>query len=133
MTLSLVSCTFLNFSVFNLVSLLVLWQFDDIGHHGTKIVIYNLWLNDNGDMELDLNFDVEVPFIIFLLLLVVTLFLSYLPCWLPIINTILQDIRVNADPNLLQTGSLKTSASDHHIANLYRFSLRVILLFTLCI
>ncbi|KAF7135142.1 hypothetical protein RHSIM_Rhsim08G0052000 [Rhododendron simsii] len=69
-------------------------QFDDIGHHGTKIVIYNLWLNDNGDMELDLNFDVE-------------------------------DIRVNADPKLLQTGSLKTSASDHHIANLYRFSLRV--------
>ncbi|XP_058180330.1 protein MICRORCHIDIA 6-like isoform X3 [Rhododendron vialii] len=69
-------------------------QFDDIGHHGTKIVIYNLWLNDNGDMELDLNFDVE-------------------------------DIRVNADSKLLQAGSLKTSASDHHIANLYPFSLRV--------
>ncbi|XP_058180328.1 protein MICRORCHIDIA 6-like isoform X2 [Rhododendron vialii] len=73
---------------------MLLKQFDDIGHHGTKIVIYNLWLNDNGDMELDLNFDVE-------------------------------DIRVNADSKLLQAGSLKTSASDHHIANLYPFSLRV--------
>lgn len=43
-------------------------QFDDVGHHGTKIVIYNLWLNDNGDTELDFDFDMEVPFIIFLLL-----------------------------------------------------------------
>ncbi|XP_061360859.1 protein MICRORCHIDIA 1-like [Gastrolobium bilobum] len=30
-------------------------QFDDIGPHGTKIVIYNLWLNDEGVYEL--NFD----------------------------------------------------------------------------
>ncbi|THF97070.1 hypothetical protein TEA_020494 [Camellia sinensis var. sinensis] len=34
-------------------------QFDDIGNHGTKIVIYNLWLNDNGDMELDFDLDAE--------------------------------------------------------------------------
>lgn len=35
-------------------------QFDDIGHHGTKIVIYNLWHNDGGDMELDFELDEEV-------------------------------------------------------------------------
>ncbi|XVF14069.1 hypothetical protein REPUB_Repub09cG0025000 [Reevesia pubescens] len=37
----------------------LLKQFDDIGHHGTKIVIYNLWLNNDGDMELDFNSDPE--------------------------------------------------------------------------
>ncbi|XVE84006.1 hypothetical protein DITRI_Ditri16bG0134100 [Diplodiscus trichospermus] len=35
----------------------LLKQFDDIGHHGTKIVIYNLWLNNDGDMELDFDSD----------------------------------------------------------------------------
>ncbi|XP_016649408.1 PREDICTED: protein MICRORCHIDIA 6-like isoform X2 [Prunus mume] len=33
----------------------LLKQFDDIGDHGTKLVIYNLWLNDDGDMELDFD------------------------------------------------------------------------------
>uniref|UniRef100_F6HUX5 Morc S5 domain-containing protein n=1 Tax=Vitis vinifera TaxID=29760 RepID=F6HUX5_VITVI len=37
----------------------LLLQFDDIGQHGTKIVIYNLWLNDEGHMELDFDSDVE--------------------------------------------------------------------------
>ncbi|KAF3785546.1 MICRORCHIDIA 6 protein [Nymphaea thermarum] len=37
----------------------LLVQFDDIGHHGTKIVIYNLWHNDDGDMELDFESDEE--------------------------------------------------------------------------
>ncbi|MQL80396.1 hypothetical protein Taro_012842 [Colocasia esculenta] len=35
----------------------LLEQFDDIGHHGTKIIIYNLWFNDEGEMELDFEFD----------------------------------------------------------------------------
>ncbi|CAB4305637.1 unnamed protein product [Prunus armeniaca] len=35
----------------------LLKQFDDIGDHGTKLVIYNLWLNDDGDMELDFDSD----------------------------------------------------------------------------
>lgn len=30
-------------------------QFDDIGSHGTKIIIYNLWYNDDGKMELDFD------------------------------------------------------------------------------
>ncbi|KAJ9129246.1 hypothetical protein P3X46_033956, partial [Hevea brasiliensis] len=33
--------------------------FDDIGDHGTKIVLYNLWLNDDGDMELDFDSNIE--------------------------------------------------------------------------
>ncbi|KQK08254.1 protein MICRORCHIDIA 6 isoform X2 [Brachypodium distachyon] len=32
-------------------------QFDDIGDHGTKIIVFNLWFNDDGDMELDFNSD----------------------------------------------------------------------------
>ncbi|KAK3164548.1 hypothetical protein QOZ80_1AG0020860 [Eleusine coracana subsp. coracana] len=35
----------------------LLKQFDDIGEHGTKIIVFNLWLNDDGDMELDFNSD----------------------------------------------------------------------------
>ncbi|KAF3341586.1 MORC family CW-type zinc finger protein 3 [Carex littledalei] len=32
-------------------------QFDGIGDHGTKIIVYNLWHNDDGNMELDFNSD----------------------------------------------------------------------------
>ncbi|KAJ4712371.1 protein MICRORCHIDIA 6 [Melia azedarach] len=52
------------------LSLLVQWspysseaellkQFDDIGAHGTKVIIYNLWLNDDGKLELDFDLDPE--------------------------------------------------------------------------
>ncbi|CAJ1942451.1 unnamed protein product [Sphenostylis stenocarpa] len=34
-------------------------QFDDIGSHGTKVLIYNLWLNDEGIYELSFDDDVE--------------------------------------------------------------------------
>jgi len=34
-------------------------QFDDIGPHGTKIIVYNLWLNDDGILELDFDIDKE--------------------------------------------------------------------------
>lgn len=34
-------------------------QFDDIEAHGTKIIIYNLWLSDDGVLELDFNKDEE--------------------------------------------------------------------------
>lgn len=34
-------------------------QFDDIGPHGTKIIVYNLWLNDDGILELDFDTDKE--------------------------------------------------------------------------
>lgn len=37
----------------------LLLQFDDIGSHGTKIIIYNLWLNDEGIYELSFDDDDE--------------------------------------------------------------------------
>ncbi|GMP27284.1 hypothetical protein CsSME_00003343 [Camellia sinensis var. sinensis] len=35
-------------------------QFEDIGPHGTKVIIYNLWLNDEGIFELNFDDDDEV-------------------------------------------------------------------------
>ncbi|KAJ4788529.1 hypothetical protein LUZ62_039775 [Rhynchospora pubera] len=32
-------------------------QFDGIGEHGTKIIVYNLWHNDDGNMEIDFSSD----------------------------------------------------------------------------
>ncbi|PON71531.1 Histidine kinase-like ATPase, C-terminal domain containing protein [Parasponia andersonii] len=34
-------------------------QFEDIGAHGTKVIIYNLWLNDEGIYELNFDDDDE--------------------------------------------------------------------------
>lgn len=36
------------------------FQFQDIGSHGTKIIIFNLWLNDEGIYELSFDDDDEV-------------------------------------------------------------------------
>ncbi|PSR89570.1 Protein MICRORCHIDIA like, partial [Actinidia chinensis var. chinensis] len=70
----------------------LLKQFDDISYHGTKVIVYNLWLNDEGTMELDFDSDPE-------------------------------DIRISGDVN--PTG--KNIASDQHLANRLRYSLRVYL------
>ncbi|KAL8138288.1 hypothetical protein V2J09_004296 [Rumex salicifolius] len=35
----------------------LMMQFDDIGSHGTKIIIFNLWLNDEGIYELSFDDD----------------------------------------------------------------------------
>jgi hypothetical protein len=40
--------------------LVVVVQFDDIREHGTKIIVFNLWLNDDGDMELDFDSNEKV-------------------------------------------------------------------------
>lgn len=37
----------------------LLKQFEDIGSHGTKLIIYNLWLNDEGIYELNFDEDDE--------------------------------------------------------------------------
>ncbi|XP_072956083.1 protein MICRORCHIDIA 6-like isoform X1 [Typha angustifolia] len=37
----------------------LLQNFSDIGHHGTKIIIFNLWFNDEGVLELDFDADIE--------------------------------------------------------------------------
>ncbi|XP_020959236.1 protein MICRORCHIDIA 6-like isoform X3 [Arachis ipaensis] len=38
---------------------IVVPMLDEIGCHGTKIIIYNLWFNDDSNMELDFDFDTE--------------------------------------------------------------------------
>jgi hypothetical protein len=43
-------------------------QFDGIGDHGTKIIVYNLWHNDDGNMELDFSSDPKVSFVLYSLL-----------------------------------------------------------------
>ncbi|XP_057862998.1 protein MICRORCHIDIA 6 isoform X2 [Cryptomeria japonica] len=50
--------TLLQWSPYTLESDL-LKQFDDIGPHGTKVIVYNLWLNDDAQMELDFESDKE--------------------------------------------------------------------------
>lgn len=35
-------------------------QFEDIGRHGTIVIIFNLWLNDEGIYELNFDDDDEV-------------------------------------------------------------------------
>ncbi|KAG0474819.1 hypothetical protein HPP92_014505 [Vanilla planifolia] len=37
----------------------LLQQFDDVGSHGSKVIIYNLWMNDDGLLELDFDSDDE--------------------------------------------------------------------------
>ncbi|KAI5020916.1 hypothetical protein ZWY2020_054326 [Hordeum vulgare] len=37
----------------------LLQQFEDMDSHGTKVVIYNLWMNDDGLLELDFDDDEE--------------------------------------------------------------------------
>ncbi|KAL1568230.1 protein MICRORCHIDIA 6-like [Salvia divinorum] len=37
----------------------LLKQFEDIGSHGTKIIVYNLWRNNDGKLELDFESDPE--------------------------------------------------------------------------
>nr|CAB3504914.1 unnamed protein product [Digitaria exilis] len=37
----------------------LLQQFQDLGSHGTKVAIYNLWMNDDGLLELDFEDDDE--------------------------------------------------------------------------
>ncbi|GJR75117.1 microrchidia 6-like protein isoform X1 [Tanacetum coccineum] len=37
----------------------LLKQFEDVGPHGTKIIVYNLWLDEDGNTELDFDSDPE--------------------------------------------------------------------------
>ena len=52
--------SWLTFYVVYFNNFLLLIQFDDIGEHGTKVIVFNLWFNDDGDMELDFNSDGKV-------------------------------------------------------------------------
>lgn len=49
-----VTCLLIHLSPFST------YQFEVIGAHGTKVIIYNLWLNDEGIYELSFDDDDEV-------------------------------------------------------------------------
>ncbi|MCD7471881.1 hypothetical protein HAX54_012655 [Datura stramonium] len=74
----------------------LLKQFDDIGDHGTKVIVYNLWFNDEGRMELDFDADPE-------------------------------DICLSGDANDNEKSGSRIKASDQHLANRLRYSLRAYL------
>ncbi|XP_047161075.1 protein MICRORCHIDIA 6 [Vigna umbellata] len=74
----------------------LLKQFDDIGPHGTKVIIYNLWCNDDGSLELDFDTDSK-------------------------------DIRIAGDIKRIDTLKAWKSINENHIANQFRYSLRVYL------
>uniref|UniRef100_A0ACD6AII3 Uncharacterized protein n=1 Tax=Avena sativa TaxID=4498 RepID=A0ACD6AII3_AVESA len=69
-------------------------QFGDMGCHGTKIVVFNLWFNDAWEMELDFTTDDE-------------------------------DIMISGAPKIPEV-RMKVARLNHmHIANRFRYSLRV--------
>ncbi|XP_072998721.1 protein MICRORCHIDIA 6-like isoform X2 [Typha latifolia] len=69
-------------------------QFNDIGYHGTKIIVFNLWLSDTGELELDFTSDVE-------------------------------DIVIRGAPQFAKTCTGVKTLNQKHIANRFRYSLRV--------
>ncbi|XP_054805722.1 protein MICRORCHIDIA 6 isoform X2 [Prosopis cineraria] len=71
-------------------------QLDDIGPHGTKVIIYNLWFNDDGNLELDFDKDPE-------------------------------DICIAGDIKKVDTIPAWKTVNEQHIANRFKYSLRVYL------
>ncbi|XP_027126365.2 protein MICRORCHIDIA 6 isoform X3 [Coffea arabica] len=71
----------------------LLKQFDDVGQHGTKVIIFSLWYTDDGQMELDFESDPE-------------------------------DIRISEVANTNKKSARMMVASEQHLANRLRFSLR---------
>lgn len=71
----------------------LLKQFEDVGSHGTKVIVYNLWLDEDRNMELDFESDPE-------------------------------DIRITRDVNDKIKDGSRQAASEQHIANRLRYSLR---------
>ncbi|KAI3785785.1 hypothetical protein L1987_44910 [Smallanthus sonchifolius] len=74
----------------------LLKQFEDVGSHGTKVIIYNLWLDDDGNLELDFELDPE-------------------------------DICITWDGKSKGKEGTRMAATDQHIANRLRYSLRAYL------
>ncbi|CAK9272829.1 unnamed protein product [Sphagnum jensenii] len=73
----------------------LLKQFNDIGWHGTKVVVFNLWLNDDGILELDFDSDEHDI-----------------------------QLRVGAKDKPGKQVNLPTQLTQEHIVNRYRLSLR---------
>ncbi|KAL8225968.1 hypothetical protein R6Q57_018525 [Mikania cordata] len=74
----------------------LLEQFENVGEHGTKIIIYNLWLDEDRNMELDFESDPE-------------------------------DICISRDARSKLKDGSRQAASEQHLANRLRYSLRAYL------
>ncbi|GKC13355.1 microrchidia 6-like protein isoform X1 [Tanacetum coccineum] len=70
-------------------------KFETVSSHGTRVVIYNLWQDEDGNMELDFESDPE-------------------------------DICITWDGKGTQKEGPRKAASEQHIVNRIRYSLRVI-------
>lgn len=99
------------------------WQFDDIGLHGTKVIIYNLWFNDDGDAELDFESDPEVniSIVLYPFSFIFSIISNEGTRWL-------QDIRISGETKRIQTKHGWKTTNEQHIANKFHYSLRVSLL-----
>lgn len=107
-------------------------QFDDIGSHGTKVIIYNLWFSDDGNVELDFDTDPEVGTSFSLFIVVFSSKLYYIPWSLPVncfVVAWLQDIRIGGDVKKVQAKPAWRSVNEQHIANRLHHSLRVSAIF----
>ncbi|KAI3807026.1 hypothetical protein L1987_22946 [Smallanthus sonchifolius] len=96
-------------------------QFGNIGFHGTKIIVYNLWLDDDGNMELDFESDPEVSNSSLLYI-----FCGYFYHVIPISqkHNLVQDIRLAWDGKTNAKDYSNKAITDNHIAYRLRHSLR---------
>lgn len=101
-----------------------LLQFDNMGSHGTKVIVYNLWLNDEGITELNFDTDPKVVFLFyqFSFQLCVEIVLSHGESY-----SHMQDIRIAWDIKKIGTKPAWKRIQEEHIANRFRYSLRVCL------
>lgn len=74
----------------------LLKQFENVGSHGTKVIVYNLWLDEDRNLELDFESDPE-------------------------------DICITRDARENMKDASRQAASEQHIANRLRYSLRAYL------
>ncbi|XP_023765045.1 protein MICRORCHIDIA 6 [Lactuca sativa] len=74
----------------------LLQQFENVGSHGTKVIVYNLWLDEDKNLELDFESDPE-------------------------------DIRITRDAHGKIKDGSRQAASEQHVANRLRYSLRAYL------
>ncbi|RRT54104.1 hypothetical protein B296_00038144 [Ensete ventricosum] len=87
----------------------LLKNFDDIGHHGTKIIIYNLWFDDMGNMELDFESNEKE---------------IYKQLYLEPMLIIDNDIIVSGAPKQVETNNNSVMLTQNYIATRLCFSLR---------
>lgn len=96
-----------------------------MGSHGTKVIVYNLWFGDDGNTELDFDTEPKVVFLFY--------WSSFSPCVEIALSygeiySRMQDIRIAWDIKKVETRPAWKRINEDHIANRFRYSLRVCLI-----